>query len=238
MSDRLSTLAVALASLLAAPVFADYVVLESDAALFGIGALLADDTNLRLAEGERIVLVAESGDVLEIHGPYSGPPVGDTPQDIDVRDALTNLIENADNLHASLGSTRGGITLGKREKPRDAWQLDAFRSGRQCVVAGNAVELWRADISERLTLEIQRPGVEGTASIDWHAGEAEVPWPATLPITNDALYVLRRSGWTEAAMIHVLVLEEAVIRHRQAAIAWLAAHGCRSQAELLMSQLD
>ena len=175
---------------------------------------------------------------LEIQGPYNGLPVGDSVPDINVRDALTNLIENADDLHASLGSTRGGVTLGTRKEPRDAWHLDAFRSGRQCVVDGRPVVFWRAETGESLALEMQRPGIEGTTLVKWAADQAEAPWPASLPIVNDALYVLRRAGWTEAALVRVVVLDRDVVQHPQTAVAWLAANGCSHQAELLMSQVD
>ena len=220
-----------------APASADYVVLQSESELFGIGALLADDTELRLEDGERVVLLSESGEVVEVKGPYEGLPEGNTAPDIDVRDALTNLIENADELHASLGSTRSA-DLNAGSGNRDPWQLDAFRSGRQCVVADRAIELWREATKDAITLEMQRPGVDGSADISWAVGVAEAPWPDSVPVTNDSLYVLRRPGWTEAALIHVMVLDRDIVRHIQAAIAWLAAHGCGPQAELLMSEFD
>jgi hypothetical protein len=224
--------------MLAVPVCADYVVLQTESELFGIGALLEDDAELRLADGERIILLSENGNVVEIHGPYEGLPEGNTVPEIDMRVALTNLIDNADDLHASLGSTRGGVIFGGQTAHRDVWQLDALRSGRQCVVDGNAIEFWRADTGEELTLEMQRPGTEGVAVINWPVGVAEAPWPVSMPLVNEALYVLRRAGWTEAALIRVMVLNPEVVQHSQTAIAWLAAHGCSRQAELLMSDLE
>lgn len=238
MPNLLTKIVGVLLSLPAATVYADYVVLQSGSELFGIGALLDDNTELRLVDGERIVLLSENGDVVEIHGPYEGPAEGQASTDINIRDALTDLIENADELHASLGSTRGGVIFGGQNTDRDTWQLDAFRSGRQCVVAGNAIEFWRAKTDEKLTLEMQRPGTEVVAVIDWPVGVAEAPWPISMPLVNEALYVLRRAGWTEAALIRVTVLDPAVVKHPQTAIAWLAANGCRPQAELLMSEME
>jgi hypothetical protein len=200
--------------------------------------LLEDDTELRLGDGERIVLLSENGDVVEIHGPYEGLPEGDTVPEIDMRAALTNLIDNAEELHASLGSTRSGVILGSHNAHRNPWQLDALRSGQQCVVAGNAIEFWRANTDEELNLEMQRPGMDGVAVITWPVGAEEAPWPVSVPLVNEALYVLRRAGWTEAALIRVMVLNPEVVQHLQTAIAWLAAHGCSRQAELLMSELE
>jgi len=157
------------------------------------------------------------------------------------------LLSGQDAIDAYQGTTSpfaGFYDLIKDEAEIDvpctgnAWLLDALRSGRQCVVDGNAIEFWRADTGEELTLEMQRPGTEGVAVINWPVGVAEAPWPVSMPLVNEALYVLRRAGWTEAALIRVMVLNPEVVQHSQTAIAWLAAHGCSRQAELLMSDLE
>ena len=89
-----------------APVLADHIVLQSDADKYSIGQLLQDPLSLLLDDGQRLVLLSDHGDVIDIEGPFTGVPSSSNPDEFDLKKALTSLIDNPDQLHASLGSTR------------------------------------------------------------------------------------------------------------------------------------
>jgi hypothetical protein len=229
-----ATLVLALAATVAQ---ADYVVLLADAEQFEVAQLLENDAALALRDGERLILLSDDGDVIELRGPYDGLPQGARPDQVDIKDALTHLIDNTDSMYAILGSTRGGPADADAAADRDPWQLDPFTNGVQCVVHGEAVSFWRASTKEPLSLVIQRPGFDGSGTLSWPAGTATAPWPKDMSLVNHELYVLRRSGWMENAMIRIVVLPPGIARRPETAIAWLAINGCKPQAERLLAEL-
>jgi hypothetical protein len=129
------------------------------------------------------------------------------------------------------------VHTGKQAAHEDPWQLDPFSSGTQCVIDGAAVLFRRKSDSEPLELLVQRPGVDGDGQLAWPAGEPLAAWPESVPIENGELYVLRRKGWLDNAMIRIVVLAPSVARSTEAAIAWLAINGCKWQSRLLLSRL-
>jgi hypothetical protein len=227
-------LALALAATVA---HADYVVLRADAGHFEVGQLLDNDAGLVLRDGERLILLSDNGEIIELSGPYDGLPRGAVADQVDVKDALAHLIDSTDSMYAILGSTRGGAADADPAAERDAWQLDPFTNGVQCVVQGEAASFWRASTKEPLSLVIQRPGFDGTGTLSWPAGTAMAPWPENMPLVDHELYVLRRSGWMENAMIRIVVLPPDIARRPETAIAWLAINGCKPQAEILLAGL-
>ena len=209
---------------------ADYVVLDSDTENYTEGQLIPDDGELSLADGERLVLLSDTGDVLEIAGPFGGMPEGTSADEFDLTEALASLIDNPDLLHARLGATRAGIVRERSGDDRDLWMLDPFMTGGQCVIEGEDPLFWRSTTSEALSLDLLRPGAEGTGSLDWQVGETSAPWPQNIPLLPEELYVLRRPGWVENTMIHIALIPKRIVGTPATAVAWLAINGCKQQA--------
>lgn len=217
---------------------ADYVVLRADAGQFAVGQVVETGATVALSDGERLLLLSDTGETIELVGPYDGLPRGRV-DNVDVKDALAHLIDSTDDLYAILGSTRGrgGTGPAVPQVDRDPWQLDPFSNGVQCVVDGEAASFWRASAKDPLALVIQRPGFEGDGVLSWPAGATTAPWPGEMPLVDGELYVLRRPGWMENAMIRIIVLPPMVARRLDTAIAWLAINGCKPQAEILLAEL-
>lgn len=212
---------------------ADYVVIDTDANGVVQGQLIGAQSTLKLQDGERVVLLSESGDLVEMIGPSEGVPTGETLQNFNLRDALRKLIDAPSVLHTSLGSTRIANIPSRADDQRPVWHLDPFKSGIQCTHAGADVQFWRADAEEPLSMVVQRPGVSGGGDIAWPQGEQAAAWPPEVPLADEELYVVRRPGWMESAMIRIVILPETVVQNRQATIAWLAVNGCKRQARTL-----
>lgn len=215
-------------------VFADHIVLQSDTDEYSIGQVLQDPLTLLLNDGKHIVLMSEQGDVFDIDGPFTGAPNGSHPDEFDLKKALSSLIDQAAHRHASLGSTRLGGTRISAPEARPAWKLNPFETGSQCVIAGLPVRFWRTEPNDELLLVMQRPGSVGTGEIFWPAGKSESDWPESIPIADDELYVVRRPGWMQNAMIRLKILPAAVTDNVESSVAWLAVNGCKSQAEMLL----
>ena len=93
---------------------------------------------------------------------------------------------------------------------------------------------WRANPRDELLLVIQRPGSAGTGEVYWSAGKSETKWPDKIPVADNELYVVRRPGYMESAMIRLVLLPAHVADNVDSSIAWLAVNGCKTQARLLL----
>lgn len=233
----LAVLAAAAALILTSTSSADHIVLVSEAESFENGQVLEDPLDLTLAGGERVVLLSDRGDVLEIKGPFAGRPDALAADNFDVTDALARLIDNPDHVYARLGATRAAGTAVHSRPDGAAWHLDPFASGGQCIAEGMTPVFRRADTTGTLQLVLQRPGSAGSGVIEWATGAAEAQWPAEIPLRDDDLYVVRREGWVDGTMFRLAILPAPVRENLTSAIAWLAVHGCKAQAQALMGKL-
>ena len=213
--------------------YGDYVVLETSASSINRGDLIDDRSPLTLESGERIVLMSDSGDILEMEGPSKGIPEGEKLENFNIREALRKLIDTPTELHTSLGSTRNIELISRGQELRPIWHLDPFASGTQCARAGSAVQFWRAETDNALSMVVQRPGISGSGPLEWQIDQHTSNWPKEIVLSNEELYVVRRPGWTESAMIRIVILPEPVIDNREATIAWLAVNGCKRQARAI-----
>jgi hypothetical protein len=222
---------------LTSPSGADHIVLVSEAESFENGQVLEDPLDVTLASGERLVLLSDRGDVLEINGPFAGRPNVLATDNFDVTDALARLIDNPDHVYARLGGTRTASTAVHARPEGVAWHLDPFASGGQCTVQDMTPVFRRPDTTGTLQLVLQRPGSAGSGKIEWATGAAEAQWPAEIPLRDDDLYVVRREGWVDGTLFRLAILPAPVRENLTSAIAWLAVHGCKAQAQALMREL-
>ncbi len=218
-------------------VLADHIVLESATNRYTAGQLIEAPAMIELGEGESLVLLSDGGDVVDLAGPYHGTPVGYATDEFDLKTALVRLINSPENMQASLGSTRDPGIDSNDSEDRPAWSLNPFKNGSQCVTSRLDIRFWRAEATSELALVVQRPGHEGSGKIFWSPDEHFANWPDDVPMLNNELYVVRRQGWMENAMIRIVVLPDAITEKVETSIAWLAVYGCRNQANLLLKEL-
>ncbi len=216
---------------------ADHIVLHSESTNFTAGQILHDPLTISLKSGERIVLLSDRGDVMDIVGPFDGSPAVQGADDFDVKDALSRLIDNPNNLHASLGGTRSGATLPSTSVAGLVWSLDPYSSGVQCAIEGQELAFGRSDTESALVLHVERPGRDGTGVVNFGSNSTRAVWPGNIPVTDGELYVVRREGYLDSAMFRLALLPAIVAGNIEASIAWLATYGCARQATLLLSEL-
>ena len=117
------------------------VVVESTVAGISSGQIIDGAKALDIGAGKSVTVITESGKVKKLDGPFSGPPTGSAAAGggPGVVASLSRLIEGKAGGSATLGVMRST----KRSEPPGVWDIDAFRSGTHCVVAGSPVRLWR-----------------------------------------------------------------------------------------------
>jgi hypothetical protein len=210
------------------------VVVESTVAGIASGQILDGAKPLDIAAGKSLTVITESGQVKTLTGPFSGLPEGTSAAagGPDIVASLSRLIEGKSGGGATLGAMRGS----KRSDPPGVWDIDAFRSGTHCIVAGREARLWRAKSKKAMTLQIKTLPYGKKVAADWAAGTEVLAWPAAVDVKDGAEYLMRRAkGMTATRVTLRLVPEELPSdAHR---VAWMADNGCVRQAKELLAGL-
>lgn len=205
---------------------ADLVVLESNTPALRAGQLV-DDASLDLPAGATITVLSANGLSTTVTGPHSGalPAAEKTKDNSRLSAALSRLIVDNATTSSSLGAVRSIETAAN--VPMGT--LSAEHVGAQCVVANAlpAIQRDQAGSAETASLK-QIPGDE--AEIVWARGQETTDWPATIPIVDGGIYLLRRTDRTIPLKIELHVLADDTAAHAFT-VAWAAAKDCTLQAK-------
>lgn len=166
---------------------ADVLVLRSigpSARRYPAGQRMPDSTSFVLRPGDSIAVLVKGG-TRTFRGPGTFSATGP---------ATARGTASAGSSRRSTGAVRGGPS-GTVQAPADVWHLDVTKPGRACVATGQRPTLWRpaADAEVQLTIT---PAAGAPRTVKWAKGEKTLAWPAAVPVTDNATYVL---SWTDAA---------------------------------------
>jgi len=237
-----ATVAVMLGGWFAGPgvIAGEFVILESNAARFPPGGIIDASVTVDLDDGEALLLVADSGDLVAVEGPHTG--IADRPaaDETDITAALNRLIGSEDTRVVGIGGVRTGDVAGDADTKADTrpspWLLHTGITGAQCVVPGQALQYWREDESETVTLHVTMLQEASAATLDWPAGTKRIDWPESLPVVDGEMYLVRPSDQMRSTNIQLFELPGPLDADRLSAAAWLAARGCMRQAGLMLKQ--
>jgi hypothetical protein len=193
------------------------VVVESTVAGISSGQILDGAKPLDIAAGKSVTVITESGQVKKLAGPFSGAPAGKAGGGgPDIVASLSRLIE---------GKSGGGV-----------WDIDAFRSGTHCIVAGSEARLWRAKAKKKAKLQIKTLPYGKKVASNWAAGADVLAWPAAVEIKDGAEYLMRRAKGLTASRVTLRLIpgDTPSDVHR---VAWMADNGCVRQAKELLAGL-
>jgi hypothetical protein len=206
------------------------VVLAAQGVGFSPGDVIPADQVVDLTGGQTISLIAPSGRIVELTGPYSGVPMPQaSAHDADVIDSLKGLIRER---MADTGDM-GAIRIARVELP-DPWVVDVNSSGRRCLRAAAPVVLWRPDAAQDVPVTLATHDGSWKAHATWPAGEPRLLAPEALPVADgDRLSVAFPGG---AADLAVQVLP-ASLPTDAARLAWMIQVGCNDQAASLARRL-
>ena len=214
---------------------AEIVVLESNSARYAAGQTLDAAVPITLPAGEFVAIVTEDARLIRIDGPHNGPAVGQTPDEGAVRRALAQLIVEQRPEVGGVGGVRGDGDEAQAPDTRpEPWLVHTQRSGEQCALRGQGVQLWRESATDAAVAELTASLEDATGEVRWNTGEQRASWPTEVPIRDETIYLLRLHDSLRSLPIRLHLLAPGLAGNGLAAAAWLAARGCTEQARLLL----
>ena len=216
---------------------AEMLVIGAEGVDLAEGDIVDSATPIQLTAGARVTLISRDGTSVTLKGPFDGPPFADaqeSPEERTLFRALGTLFAAGGRQQgATKGATRGG---GGAAADVDAWLIDTGVQGDACARAGGPVTLWRAASDKASALKLTHTGARASAELEWPPGAATLAWPAAVPLENGAEYLVRLKGVLIARKLtlHLVPGDLPSEAHRA---AWMAEHGCLSQARALLAQV-
>ena len=195
--------------------------------------MLGDGERLHVPEGRSVTLLSSKGENVRLTGPYTGVPTTEgevgaarLSDDAGVISRVTVCrFPRFDEDRAAL-------------PPGDPWVISG-RPGPQCVRDPGQATLWRSDSTHTVKIAIAAEGadVAGDRSVEsvWLAGEATLPWPDAIEITDGSAYVFSNENEGESIRFTLHVVPE--LPSDLARALWMADHGCKDQARALVMQI-
>lgn len=158
------------------------------------GKKLADSSMVSLKAGDVVTLLDGRG-TRTLRGPGTFGLTANASSGTDSRNTLASLLETKRVRRARTGAVRGGIAE-DAPAPRspNLWYVDISQPSTACVPDPANVQLWRPDIGSAITLSITPAKGGAGAPVSFAVGESVASWPATLPVSEGALYRLSWSG--------------------------------------------
>ena len=157
---------------------AEIVVLESNSVRYAAGQTLDAAVPITLPAGEFVAIVTEDARLIRIEGPHNGPAVGQTPDEGAVRRALAQLIVEQRPEVGGVGGVRGDGDEAQAPDTRpEPWLVHTQRSGEQCALRGQGVQLWRESATDAAVAELTASLEDATGEVRWNSGEQRAAWP-------------------------------------------------------------
>ena len=169
-----------------------------------------------------------------MRGPYNGKPALGAVSKADdptLVSRLSRLFETTNSDNAMPGGVRGSA----QTRPPGAWSIDVAHGGTYCVAGVEAVRLWRAHAGKPFSVDIRRNGAGQPVTLSWDPGASEVPWPADLPVTAEAKYLIRHQGASLPTVIVLRQLPPELPNDAERA-AWMGENGCAAQGRRLLQR--
>ena len=198
------------------------------------GKTLRAGTSISLTAGGRITVLAQSGEVIKLTGPYSGPVKAKTAGQGPSRIAAVSKLLGTSRRSATLGATRAAnVGSGARRAPSNVWIVEADRAGRACVRADGMI-LWRPTAAKPATVALW-PLTGAPKKIDWTAG-ASTQRITDQPLADGTQLSVLSGGRNTTLVLAVLPKDIAPTPSGQL-LQWMASSGCRGQVKKLVRLL-
>ncbi|HUN50302.1 MAG TPA: hypothetical protein VMU42_04275 [Candidatus Sulfotelmatobacter sp.] len=229
-----------LLALTAAPALAeDFVVVESSAPTIAAGAQIASGSAVTVPDKARVVLLAASGQIVTLNGPFQGVPAatGGAGGDSRLLTAVASLVHANTQESGSVGAVRAADVQWRAatiKAPHDVFAIDASDGGDACLDDPEHAMLTRNPSDPAGSMTIHAMDGDATAKVEWPASTARMPWPKELKLADGATYVIEPPGQASAAMTTVHLLPAAPAQSDIERVKQLTDAGCTDQAKLLL----
>jgi hypothetical protein len=205
-----------------------------------VGSVVASSASLSVPDKAKVVMAAESGQIVTVNGPFQGPPqvkeggAGGSR----IVAAISSLVRENVRDSSSVGAVRAADVDWRSETAktaRDALAIDVSEGGDACVYDPAAAELARNPSAPAAAVSILSVDGGDTVTLAWPKGALRQPWPKEMPLNDGASYMIDQGGQSEAAMTTVHVLQAGAAASDIEKVAQLADSGCTQQAKVLLT---
>jgi len=216
---------------------AEMVVIESNVPTLAVGKVLPASANVSIAEKGRVVVLAPTGKMITLQGPYSGAvPGGDAKPDGRLALALASLVQRKGEETGSVGAMRalGPERIESVKNAADVLTIDPSGEGPVCLYEPGSKSFLRNPLSRLDRLVIHDIDSGESATLVWPTDRQTVAWPAALPVKNGKSYLVEQPGRAVANQITVHFVKPETGASDIERAAQLAEAGCDTQAWLLL----
>ena len=213
---------------------AKLLVLDTSTEAHKPGAIIDASRPLHLETGERLTVVDAGGSVLALFGPHDGPPVKATSHSGDGSEDLLLQLQRLIDLRRRPADD-SAAPVDRSPLLNDPWLISTAGSSHHCLAPERPAAFWRADVATELPVELTSAKAR-PLQLSWARGEARLYWPAGLVLSDGTEYRLRlgKSQRSVRIVLHLIPADLPSEAHR---IAWMAEHGCTTQARMLLDRI-
>jgi hypothetical protein len=219
-------LAAGLALVLAWPALATpMIVVEARGGGLKPGMRIDSARPVKLAEGEKIVLVAPDGRMTTLRGPYSGPTRRDGGSVQNPRVALAALIATRNDRASSVGAVRSGANAAALPDP---WLIDISRGGDRCLKEGEKPVWWRPESLAEQAFSVFPVDRSWRADYVWKAATDRMTPPDIVGLDDLKTFIVRAGGQEYPLRINIIPRD---INDPLVVSAWMLEKACVQQAD-------
>lgn len=203
------------------------------AKIYKTGKALPDNSKITLKANDTVTLLDSRGTRT-----LRGPGTFDVSASAGGSTSAIAALSGSNARRRTVGASRGDS--GMRGTPtgatagRNVWQADIARSGNVCMVAPSDVGLYRSDADTAETIAIRDLASNGSAQVEFAAGQRNASWPEGLPITAGHRYEVKHGKG--AATLTAKALGRAPAGMEELAQS-LIVNGCEAQLDVLVDTL-
>lgn len=181
--------------------------------------------NVKLVEGEKIVLVAPDGRMSTLRGPYSGPAVRNAASVQNPRTALAALIATRNDRASSVGAVRSGASAAPLPEP---WLIDISRGGDRCLREGEKPVWWRPESLAEQAFSVFPIDRSWRADYVWAAATDRMTPPNIVGLDDLRSFIVRAGGQEHPVRINIIPRD---IDDPLVISAWMLEKACVQQAD-------
>lgn len=210
---------------------------------FAPGLVLQSGDRLEIPAGGKLTLISQSGMVINLGGPYSGPAdakalSGGSKAPGGVKGALAkiaDLVTNTKKQSTVLGASRKlapMIPIGDGGQA-DHWLMVVDSSGHRCVRI-NKVDMWRKNSGHKSNVSLRSQSAKQTGLI-WPVRANRMRLPQSF-VRDGTLIVMKIGQEPRRINLHVTPADLDMDR-AGAVLNWMIDNKCTRQAEVLVHRL-
>lgn len=216
------------------------VVFDAKGAGLKAGQVVDSALPLKLADGESAALIADTGRIIHLKGPYNAAPLAEGGGNVgSVKDAMASLINAGTKDNNALGATRSAdaaFNMAKQgKKLPNPWVIDVTEGANQCYREGEPVVFWRPESKANTTIRVALGKDTWKARTDWPKGKSDLLLPADAPVKDGVNMTLEMDGKKTESVLHLI---PGALQSDPAKAAWMHEKGCKHQFMALLGTIN